>query len=349
MSAREPLAARRSEFESHVWNHSEDVFQADFDMRQRLVDSDLEPLRVVVQAVRDGADDDALAGVIKRIMTSRPEHVYVLMQAVGLTRNKIITDLKAALPATAVPSKAEVLHRRPEVWMHAGRYLALRLRTVLAPIAALTGDALDGAFEALNQATWPGWIRQERAKRQGHEAEHRVAVVLASLGIPFVPEEKATNPLCPDAQIEGVSYDIVVPNLLKPVICVKATVHTSNIGQYGESKDALEIAEARESLDSHFSKPPTLLAMIDGVGFRSNRAGLDGVLEGADEFCQFKTLWKVGVLGAAAMGKTVELFLPDANEHRPFLDRYKSSIRLKTKLVGATDWLEAGEGFVRLV
>lgn len=49
------------------------------------------------------------------------------------------------------------------------------------------------------------------------------------------------------------------------------------------------------------------------------------------------------------MGKTVELFLPDANEHRLFLDRYKSSIRLTTKLVGATDWLEAGEGFVRLV
>ena len=349
MNSREPLAVRRNEFESHVWNHSEDVFQTDFDMRQRLGESELEPLRVIARSVRDGADDEALAEEIKRLMISRPEHIYVLMQAVGLTRNKIITDLKAALPTASVPGKAEILHRRPDVWTHAGRYLALRLRTVLAPIAALEGDSLHGALEALNQATWPGWIRQERAKRQGHEAEHRVAVVLASLGIPFVPAEKATNPLCPDAQIEGVSYDIVVPSLLDPAICVKATVHTSNIGQYGESKDALEIAEARQSLNSHFAKPPTLLAMIDGVGFRSNRAGLDGVLQGADEFCQFKTLWKVGVLGAAAVGKTVELFLPDADDHLPFLARYKSTIRLKSTLAGATDWLEAGEGFVRVV
>ncbi len=349
MTSRETLAERRAEFEAHVWNHSEDVFQADFDMRQRLAESELLPLRVIANAVRDGADDDGLAGEIQRLMFIRPEHIYVLMQAVGLTRNKIITDLKAALPTSSVPGKAEILHRRPEVWKHAGRYLAMRLRTVLGPIAALDGDELDGALEALNQATWPGWIRQERAKRQGHEAEHRVAVVLASLGIPFVPEEKATNPLCPDAQIEGVSYDIVVPTLTNPAICVKATVHTSNIGQYGESKDALEIAEARQSLDSHFVTPPTLLAMIDGVGFRSNRAGLDGVLEGADEFCQFKTLWKVGVLGAVAIGKSVELVLPDADEHRQFLQRYKSFVRLKSGLAGSTDWLEAGEGFIRVV
>ena len=121
MNARESLAARRSEFESHLWNHSEDVFQADFDMRQRLGESELEPLRVIARSVHNGADDDVLAAEIKRLMTKHPTDIYVLMQAVGLTRNKIITDLKAALPGASVPGKAEILHRRPDVWILAGR------------------------------------------------------------------------------------------------------------------------------------------------------------------------------------------------------------------------------------
>lgn len=96
-----------------------------------------------------------------------------------------------------------------------------------------------------------------------------------------------------------VSFDIVVPNIENPTVCIKSTVHTSNIGQYGESKDHLEVAEARRMIDAlPIASRPTLVGFIDGIGFESNSAGLNGVLEKADEFCQFKTIWKLAVISA---------------------------------------------------
>ncbi len=124
---------------------------------------------------------------------------------------------------------------------------------------------LPSAFEALNQATYPGWIRQQWAKLSGHEAEYRLAVLLDECGFPFEPQEKKDNPLCQDATVFNVSFDVVVPNAREPRMCVKATVHTSNIGQFGESKDALEMSEAAGMLDEHFrlrSAPPSLLTAL---------------------------------------------------------------------------------------
>lgn len=175
-------------------------------------------------------------------------------------------------------------------------------------------EAFARSVEALNQATWPGYVRQERAKRSGHEAEGRMAQLLLATRFPFQPEEKADNPLCRDAQIGGISFDLVVPSVEAPALVFKATVHTSNIGQYGESKDHLEVDEAKRWLDETYAPEdrPKLVALIDGVGFESNRAGLDGVLEKADEFCQFRTIWKIVAMASTALGKPVKIFLPRA-------------------------------------
>jgi len=343
------LKARKTEFEAHLWNHSEDLFQMHFDSQSKLNEESLAVLRLITEEIRSGSDIESIKSAIYRLLVQNPDRVYILMQIVGLTRNKIITDLKAALPTVSVPGKAELLHRSPDVWKHAGSYLATRLKTVLTPISGFDKSELNDAFQSLNQATWPGWIRQERAKRQGHEAEHRIAIVLDSLKIPFEPAEKLTNPLCRDATVHDISYDLVVPGVKNPKVCIKATVHTSNIGQYGESKDALEIDQARDSLKANFKTPPTLVAMIDGVGFRSNTAGLNGVLTGADEFCQFRTIWKVAVIGAAAIGKKLEVAIPDANEHRAFLDRFSASIKICAKKTESAEWCEAGEAWLRII
>ena len=77
-------------------------------------------------------------------------------------------------------------------------------------------------------------------------------MLLKNCGLPFQPVEKAENPLCPDKTIHKVSFDLVVPLEDAPVMVVKSTVHTSNIGQYGESKDDLEVREARKMLEEHF-------------------------------------------------------------------------------------------------
>jgi hypothetical protein len=205
-------------------------------------------------------------------------------------------------------------------------------------------------LQGLNQATWPGYIRQERAKRSGHEAEYRIATLLLRLGIPFAPEEKADNPLCRDAMWREISFDIVVPNIQQPTVCIKSTVHTSNIGQYGESKDHLEVDEARRMIDRlPAASRPTLVGFIDGIGFESNSAGLNGVLEKVDEFCQFSTIWKLGVICAKRTNKRARLHLEasDMDKHASFLARYSDVVTFES--LPFPEGIEAGRGLIKVL
>lgn len=322
------LDARQEEFFANVWDHSNDAFQTEFDARRPLTPAEIGALTILVQSVRSGADDVKLAADIHRVIKNNKQLFGLLLQLVGLTRNKILQDLKAAhstIRRQLRLTSYDGLSAHAPTWAVAGPYFASRLRRVIEPLAVYEKDGLTAAsFESLNQATWPGYIRQERAKRSGHEAEYRVAVLLRTCGIPFEPEEKADNPLCRDAQVYDVSFDVVVPSARKPRVCIKSTVHTANIGQYGESKDHLEMDEARRMIDEKFSRDkPILVGFIDGVGFESNRAGLRGVLEKSDEFCQFKTIWKLVVVVAKQLKCGYRLYLPISaiKAHEEFLAR----------------------------
>jgi hypothetical protein len=258
-----------------------------------------------------------------------------------------LTDLKAM--GLKVPSKPQGLISKPELWKHSIGYLGSRLTKVLKPMAQMDPESRRIALEALNQATWPGWIRQERAKRQGHEAEGRIAQLLFNLGLNFEPKEKATNPMCKDVQLNGVSFDLVAPRLKGVGLCIKSTVQTSNIGQFGESKGALEVIEAKQMLDSSPEfKDVVLMAMVDGIGFQTNTAGLHGILENVAEFCQFSTLWKAAVVAAFVNDKVVELHLPDSKMHSDFIARYQSSIQIAKKS-DDKNMIRAGEGAIKLL
>jgi hypothetical protein len=203
----------------------------------------------------------------------------------------------------------------------------------------------------LNQATWSGYIRQERAKRSGHEAEYRLATLMASLRIPFTPSEKAENPLCRDVQLNGISFDLVIPDDRVPALVFKATVHTANIGQYGESKDHLEIDEARRWLDELSpERRPLLMAFIDGVGFRSNSAGLNGVLTKSDEFCQFRTIWKAVVVAGAKSGIKHKIYLSQSvlSKFECFIRKYEHEqcCLPKEGLTQMTGLIEAGDALI---
>ena len=351
MSNQETLAERIAEFESHVWDHTADAFQQQFDSRRPLTQEEIGALMVLVGALANGESDEQVASKLLAEIKKRPEFILVVLQIVGSTRNKIITDLRAATSGSSlkVPQSPTRLHRNQNVWKMAGQYLAIRFRKVCIPLISLESGGVQ-ALEALNQATWSGWIRQERAKRQGHEAEYRLAVLYSALNIPFEPKEKAENPLAKDAQVNDISYDLVVPNTNAPLVCVKSTVHTSNIGQYGESKDALEISEAADELKSSFpSNTPTLLAMIDGIGFRSNRAGLEGVLSNSQEFCQFKTLWKAAAIAASRLALEITVKLPKEHieSHSSFLGRCNKSVHIQPLDDQPTpNWVQAGEGLI---
>lgn len=349
------LEDKKREFNFNLWDHSADAFQAQFDSRRELDKHEIEFFDVILQVASEPDEEKAIKK-LEHIVSNNTDRFGLLLQLLGLTRNKILTDLRASGQAKemriSIPSSYAGLPNS-RAWKIAGPYLLTRIRSVFSKVdpVKLTVRAM---LEALNQATWPGFIRQERAKRSGHEAEYRLATLMASLDLPFQPEEKAENPLCRDAQIGGVSFDLVVPNIKAPKILIKSTVHTANIGQYGESKDHLEISEAKELIEKNFEKSsrPLLLAFIDGVGFQSNRAGLHGVLEKSDEFCQFKTIWKAAMLASVLTQGRVDLALERKaiDFHSAFLKRYglEKKVFIREDMKSAVGWIDAGDGLVKV-
>jgi hypothetical protein len=350
----ETLAERRAEFDAHVWNHVDDAFQKAFDSRRPLSDLEVNFVDELIDVLAAGKADDVLAGAIRSRLRTDLDLTFLLIQLVGLTRNKVVTDLSSVARAVgdnrSIPSQLVSFISIDKAWELAGPYLAAAARRAFKPLVEY--DDRGGAIEALNQATWPGYIRQERAKRQGHEAEGRVAQILFALEIPFEPAGKADNPLTGDAQIKGVSFDIVIPAIDEPEVVVKSTVQTANIGQFGESKVDLEIQQAQKVLRKFFRRAkPVLVAFVDGVGFYSNTQGLQGALGGADEFAQFKTIWKIPVLASSRLSVPLGLALPDRARHEFFLDRYGKHVSVKkltdqVREATAAASIEAGEALI---
>lgn len=344
------LNAKRNEFELHVWDHAADEFQAQFDDRRELTQDELSFLKQVHSWVIDPNTDASLRS-LKNELLKNGDHLAILLQICGLTRSKILTDLRASASAKGfrIPSDYRKIPFT-DGWIIAGPYLIKRLRSCLGHISK-DNELIEELLQSLNQATWPGYIRQQRAKLSGHEAEYRLANLLSSLRIEFSPKDKSENPLCRDAQIDNISFDLVIPNTIKPKIVVKSTVHTANIGQYGESKDHLEMNEAREWIDQKYrynTEKPILLAFVDGVGFRSNKDGLNGVLTKSDDFCQFKTLWKVVIIAAKLLNLPIQVALPQSvkNYFMDFINRWHANDLIVDldRLESTVGWLEAGEG-----
>ena len=341
------VTQRRAEFDAHVWNHADDLFQSSFDLRSPLEEHTLERLGDLSDVMRSGGSDDVVADLLWRQTQPDPDFLLVVIQLVGLTRNKPLTDLKVPLKehGVATPSDVRKFAERKEAWEFAGPYFAMRLRTVLTTLIGLRREELNASFEALNQSTWPGYIRQERAKRSGGYAEQRFAIVLRSLGIPFVPEGKADSGLTADVTIAGESFDLAIPNASRPGLCVISMLHSSNIGQYGESK-AGDAQRAKAALGT-LPNTPVLGILADGVGFHSNTAGLNGLLTHADEFFQLSTLWKGAVLAASVTGRRLTAMIPDAGQHEHFLRTHAQAVTVVSNTSRRPGWVEAGEALLR--
>jgi hypothetical protein len=197
----------------------------------------------------------------------------------------------------------------------------------------------------MNQATWPGYTRQEKAKRSGGIAEQRLAILLHSLAIPFEPTRKVEDGLTRDVTLAGESFDLVIPDADRPLLAVMAMTHAANIGQYGESKVG-DIAKARTALNA-FNPTPLLGIFADGVGFYGNSAGLRAVLANSDEFFQFATMWKLAVVAAYVTRARLAIVLPDPEGHRNFLNRFASTTHILEQVDNETGWTEGGEATIR--
>jgi hypothetical protein len=338
------LEQRREEFFRYVWDHTADPFVIGYEARAPLTAEEFEWLQQVYQYCQADVED-ASRNLMELLESNDARLIALLLQISGLTRNKIITDLKASLGEDVAPKSYKRLYKSEA----AVRYLVRRLRRVLEPLyrsGIESGSAtLRGVCEALSQATYPGYIRQERAKRQGHMVEQRLAELLHTLGVPFEPEAKLEQPLSRDVEIWGISFDLVIPDKENPKVLVQSMIQSANIGQFGESK-SIDIKRAMEAIRKNCSNapPPFLVAFVDGVGFRSNTEGLNTVLATADEFVQFKTLWKFAIVVAHAMGSVLVV-----QNHRElerfaeFLSRHQWAYEIRENLPSGVE-----AGFTRV-
>jgi len=339
------LERRLDEFDRHLWNHRKNPLLKGLDCPNPIKEEYAEALTNLADRANKDDVDGVKKLIDKYVRLYGEEFILLMLQLTGSTRSKIITDLKVEASGVTIPTKLGGLPGS-RAWPLALDYLASSLIFVLGPVGR---DLTPSALEAISRATWPGYIRQEKAKRGGHAGEQKLALALKGCGIPFVPEEKSDNPMCRDTQICGESFDIVVPNEKRPLVCFKSTVHTANIGQYGESKDHLEITEAKKALESLGDHRPVLMALADGVGLKSNIAGLKGVLENADECCQFTTIWKAVVVAAHELGyDDLEIYLPESEfrYYDDFLNKYGIGKEKRLSSIPA-DGVEVGDAWIR--
>jgi hypothetical protein len=338
------LEQRREEFFRYVWDHTTDPFVIGYEARPPLTDTEAEWLQQVYQHCR--ADVENASRSLKELLESNgADLTALLLQISGLTRNKIISDLKASLGEVAAPRSYKQLHK----FDSGVRYLVRRLKRVFEPLyrSGIESDAdtLRGVFEALSQATYPGYIRQERAKRQGHMGEQRLAELLHALGVPFEPKEKLQQPISRDVKIWDVSFDLVVPNSKAPKVLVQSMIQSANIGRFGQSKSD-EVKKAMEAIHQNcpHAPPPFLVAFVDGVGFGSNAEGLNTVLETADEFVQFKTLWKFAIVVAHGMNRVLLVQShPELENFAEFLSRHQGAYEIRENLPSGVE-----AGFTRV-
>ena len=273
------------EFNKHVWDHTKDDFFKKFVNPKKITDDQKKILKEIICILCKNNDDKACDKIYKifESQSMKDSIIPLILQLVGSTRNKILTDLKAMLKDTTVPAKPEFLIKHESLLRPAEKYITIELKRVFSTIidkdCNVDDDTLYLILDILNQSTWSGFIRQEKAKRTGHYAEYCLVKVLDKMNIPFEPRKKLENPISKDVKFHGISFDVVIPDKIKPKICFKATVHTSNVGQYGKSKDSLEVEEAINKMASMSKDRPKLVAFVDGVGLSSNMSGLINILE----------------------------------------------------------------------
>src|SRR3989442_1680402 len=112
----ESVEEREQEFEAHLWDHAADPFQAAFDLREDLTQAELNAIGSGIDVLaRDGTDED-LTDALYQSLRADPEFGPTLLQLVGLTANKIKSDLDAAAESrklgTRFPSDPTKLARR---------------------------------------------------------------------------------------------------------------------------------------------------------------------------------------------------------------------------------------------
>ena len=182
---------------------------------------------------------------------------------------------------------------------------------ILDVLNSLKSIGTDQAHVLIDRLINAKEAQQKLTKRRGHGMEQLFAQVLYELGVPFVPENKHTNPMAHDPNVnrktfqiqakkagQTWAFDIIVLYNEEPYVFTQGLVHTSDPGQYGVNKsdETVTIKEGLTTLNQNNNTNKELWGLVDGVGFTENKPNtIDKMLAEFDCFVQLKTLYKAGL------------------------------------------------------
>lgn len=169
----------------------------------------------------------------------------------------------------------------------------------------------------------PKEAQQNEAKRRGHGPEAKLAKLVRSLGVSFVPKDKDTRPMGEhDPNINRETFTIVRREADKTFssdlvildsegnvrVCVVGLIHSSDPGQFGvdKSNTVIDIKRSMDAFnrEAQQNKSVEIWGLVDGVGYSENKSGtIHKMLPHFHNFFQMKSLYKAA-LGLHRLGLT---------------------------------------------
>jgi len=338
------LDERIAEFDKYVWIHTQDPFQNKFDTHEKLPDSIAERMARLFSAPTR-SNRSKLRKTIGIELVQDMDLFEPMCQLVGLTLSKVKGDIKAnAMLCEPVPKvKTPTTLIKTDIGQSIiSDYFAEKIENIYIYKEFYSFEDIQTVYSATN----PSFVRQKRAKLMGHEIERRLAFAFHAASVPFEPIRKVEKLGSSDVTVDGYSYDLVSPSVKNALLRILCMVHNANVGQYGEDKLRSSAVDAKKSIKNKLNT--TLLTLIDGLGCKSNRAGLAAVLENSDEFCQLRTLWKAVAIGAKKSNIKVRVLLPEnqISDFAAFADRWSISLDSISETNSIEKGTEAGDGIL---
>ena len=313
---------------SEYWFHVSDQQEIPiFGQVERNIDIDL--LREIVEGF---PEDDSKRMYIRGFIVEHPNSIDLLRSFVGVSDKRMYLELSYRFgkqKPTPESTKNVLGYTLYDLKKHQIPFFKRLLRpgctqrTVAADIIvdyliskglfsiliALKSLEFDQVPAFVDSLISPKEVQQAETKRRGHGAEQQLAILLAELGVSFLPDNKHINPMSADDpnvkkdtfelsdrdEMTTWSFDIIIKDLQGQLkIFTQGLIHTSDPGQYGVNKsgETIQVKSGMTTFNQTTQRELELWGLVDGVGFIENPDNtVFKMLPAFDTFVQLKSLY----------------------------------------------------------
>ena len=317
---------------SEYWFHVSDQQEIPiFGQVERNIDIDL--LREIVEGF---PEDDSKRMYIRGFIVEHPNSIDLLRSFVGVSDKRMYLELSYRFgkqKPTPESTKNVLGYTLYDLKKHQIPFFKRLLRpgctqrTVAADIIvdyliskglfsiliALKSLEFDQVPAFVDSLISPKEVQQAETKRRGHGAEQQLAILLAELGVSFLPDNKHINPMSADDpnvkkdtfelsdrdEMTTWSFDIIIKDLQGQLrIFTQGLIHTSDPGQYGVNKsgETIQVKSGMTTFNQTTQRELELWGLVDGVGFIENPDNtVFKMLPAFDTFVQLKSLYKAAL------------------------------------------------------